>query len=389
MPATPWQAEPGALSIALVTPSYPPHIGGIERHVEELAHGLTEQGVRVDVITTTTPLNRNAQHPGHAEVSGVRVHRFRRMGGQALFCATPDLVAWMRRNAKRWSVIHAHSYHTPIALQAAIVSRWSGVPLIFTPHYHGTGHSRLRRALHTPYRIAGSWLMRSAQRVICMSQVERELIQRHFGTGLPTRVVPPGVDVSDILGSRPATQEPQSEPHLILAAGRLEAYKQVDRLVDSLAFLPSEYRVVITGTGPEQARLAERAAALGVGARVALLGAVSRAELLSWYHRAGTFVTLSRHEAFGLVLLEAAVAGCAVIASDISAHRETAGYVPAERVTFVDRDCSPRELARAIAASPRFMPDPSVDSWPIPTWGGAVDGALGCYRSALQDAHQR
>ena len=226
--------------------------------------------------------------------------------------------------------------------------------------------------------------MRHAERVICMSQAERELIHRHFGPGLAIQVVPPGVDVSDILSARPTSREAESARHLILAAGRLEGYKQVDCLVEALVFLPAEYQVVIAGSGPEQTRLAERAAALGVADRVALLGVVSRAQLLDWYHRAETFVTLSRNEAFGLVLLEAAVAGCAVIASDIPAHRETAGYVPGERVMFVNKDCSPRELAHAIAQGRRPVAACGVDSWPIPTWEGAVDGALGCYRSVLQ-----
>jgi len=367
-----------------VTPSYPPFIGGIERHVEELARGLTERGVRVDVITTI-PFDGQLREARTQEVApGVSVHRFRRMGGRALFWAAPDLVGWMRRNARRWSVIHAHSYHTPVALQAALVSRWSGVPLVLTPHYHGTGHSRLRRALHTPYRMPGRWLMRHAQRVICMSQVERELIHRHFGPAVATQVVPNGVDVSDILAARPLRPVVESGRHLVLSAGRLEAYKRVDCLVECMAHLPSEYQLVIAGTGPEQTRLAERAAALGVGARVSLVGGVSRAELLALYHRAETFVTLSRHEAFGMVLLEAAVAGCAVIASDILAHRETAGYVPAQRVTFVNKDCSPRQLAHVIAAGHRPAAACGVDSWPIPTWEGAVDAALGCYRSVLQ-----
>jgi glycosyltransferase involved in cell wall biosynthesis len=362
-----------------VTPSYPPFIGGIERHVEELAHGLVERGVRVDVITTT-PFEHH--HPDTWQ--GVIVHRFRRIGGQALFCAAPDLVRWMRLNARRWSVIHAHSYHTPVALQAALVSRLSGIPLVLTPHYHGTGHSRLRRALHTPYRMPGHWLMHHAQRVICMSRVERELIRRHFGPAVATQVVPNGVDVADILAARPLRPVVEPGRHLVLSAGRLETYKRVDCLVECMAFLPSEYHLVIAGTGPEQTRLAERAAALGVGARVSLVGGVSRAELLALYHRAETFVTLSHHEAFGMVLLEAAVAGCGVIASDIPAHRDTAGYLPEGRVTFVDRDSSPRELARAIAQGKRPMAASGVDSWPIPTWAEAVDGALACYRSVLQ-----
>lgn len=53
-----------------------------------------------------------------------------------------------------------------------------------------------------------------------------------------------------------------------------------------------------------------------------LLGALEPAERARWLRAAPVFVTASRYEPFGLPVLEAAQAGCALVLSDIPAHQE-------------------------------------------------------------------
>jgi glycosyltransferase involved in cell wall biosynthesis len=63
------------------------------------------------------------------------------------------------------------------------------------------------------------------------------------------------------------------------------------------------------------------------GARIALrharaLGTLGEAELSAWLARGPVFVSLARYEPFGLAVLEAAQAGCALVLSDIPSFRE-------------------------------------------------------------------
>ena len=95
----------------------------------------------------------------------------------------------------------------------------------------------------------------------------------------------------------------------MLAAGRLEHYKQAHRLIRTIPALPTEYDVVVIGEGPARQGMEQLGRKLGVADRVRMLGYVSRAELLDWYATADVFVTLSQHEAFGITLLEAALRG--------------------------------------------------------------------------------
>ena len=39
------------MKIAMIVNSYPPHLGELESHIENLAHGLAEQGHRMWVLT--------------------------------------------------------------------------------------------------------------------------------------------------------------------------------------------------------------------------------------------------------------------------------------------------------------------------------------------------
>ena len=57
-------------------------------------------------------------------------------------------------------------------------------------------------------------------------------------------------------------------------------------------------------------------------ANLVMHGRVERAEVDGWMRRATVYVAPSRYEPFGLAPLEAALAGCALVLSDIATFRE-------------------------------------------------------------------
>ncbi|HJZ47909.1 MAG TPA: glycosyltransferase family 4 protein [Roseiflexaceae bacterium] len=365
--------------IALVTHRYAPAIGGVERVVEHLARGLARRGIAVEVITTdpTRQLSRVEQR------GGVLVRRFPTLANDSVYYVAPRMAAWLKRNAARFALIHAHSYHTALAPQAALAAWGAGTPLLLSPYYHGGGHTPLRRALHLPYRVAGHWMVRQARRLIYISEAERALFERHFGPGQASLVAPCGVEIDQLLAAQPHARPPGRK--VILAVGRLEAYKQADRLVTALPLLPPEYELVVIGSGPQRSRLDQLAVELGVRERLRLLDHVSQPDLLSWYRSADVFASLSRHESFGMTLLEGAAAGAPIVASDIPAHREVAGYAPADRAIFVDTDCAAAELSRALELACRQGRADDSTSWRLPSWDGMVDALAACYQDVIGD----
>jgi len=120
--------------------------------------------------------------------------------------------------------------------------------------------------------------------------------------------------------------------------GTLEPRKDVGTLVDAFARVVEAHDVPhrLVLVGPDgwlegQAEAAQRATALGD--RVTFTGPVTPDRLRALYRGADVFALPSRHEGFGLPVLEALAQGTAVLASDLPVLREVAGtaarYAPA------------------------------------------------------------
>lgn len=132
-------------------------------------------------------------------------------------------------------------------------------------------------------------------------------------------------------------------PYLV-CAGNAFPYKNLDRLLESLSYLPKEMSFV--NPSPKSAfqdRLREKAEKLGVGKRLILPGFVTDEELSVLYHNAVAYVMPSLSEGFGLPALEAMASKLPVIISDIPVLREVCG----DNVLYVDPN-NPQDIAEKI-----------------------------------------
>jgi glycosyltransferase involved in cell wall biosynthesis len=300
------------MRISLVSPGFPPQLGGVEVVVGNLADALFGHCHQVTVYAQRP---RGSSFPASHDYS---VHRFADWTGSAEFPVAPALARALWRDRGSTDVIHAHSFHAVPAMMAATVPK---VPLVFTPHFHAVGHTRAASALHVVYDPLAALLFRRADRVTCVSAAESELLLRRYPSVEPRlSIVPLGVDTRAILAAEPV----DTDRPIVLVAGRLEPYKRVDTAIRAFASMRQDARLVVCGTGSHRPALERLVGELGIAPRVSFLGQVSDAELRRWQRTATSTVSLSAREAFGLVLLEAAVAGSRVVASDIPAHAELA-----------------------------------------------------------------
>lgn len=361
--------------VALISHRYAPDLGGVERVVEEQARELVQRGVPVEVITCD-PLQRL---PKFEVLDGVVVRRFPTIARDSVYCVAPQLGAWLVERAARFSVLYAHSFHTPLAFLAALAARTRHVPLLISPHYHGTGHTRLRSWLHIPYRPFAWWTLQTASQVICNTRTEEALVRRHFGRRVRTSVVPNGVDTQALAGARVTSSRNGRAGIEVLSVGRLDGYKAVERLVGAVQHLPAGSRLVVVGEGSHRGELERQVHALGISGQVAFVGRVHREDLLAYYRSADVFASLSRHESFGLAVLEGGVAGLPVLASDLPAHREVAEYMAPGRVQFVSHDTPSREVARRLEETAAIGRTSDLRGWPLPTWAAQVDAIMAYY----------
>ena len=124
------------MKVALVSAHYPPFAGGVESHVEEIAKRLADRGASVEVLTH----HDDPGLPDTEKRDGVLVRRYKVAMTSQHFGLSPAVWGALIRQRRQYDVIHVHGYHSAAPLTTAL----AGVsPIVFTPHYHGTGHSSI------------------------------------------------------------------------------------------------------------------------------------------------------------------------------------------------------------------------------------------------------
>jgi glycosyltransferase involved in cell wall biosynthesis len=345
------------MRIAQVVSSYYPRLGGVETHVRRIAEACAVAGDEVTVLTHGDGDAMTVEETGPA-----RVLRFPRTVPSARYPLSLPLFRHLGGQAEEFDVVHAHSYHT-LACHAAARS---GLPFVFTPHYHGTGHTLAAALMHRVYRPAGARLFSRADAVICVSRAEGDLVAGDFPAAAEKiRLIPNGTDLRPAHG-RPAPNSPAGVPGgapVLLTIGRLERYKNVDLIIRAFQALRAAATLIVVGDGPDRPRLEK----LGDG-RVRFTGRVSDAGLDALLVSADVVTSASDHEAFGLVVADGLTAGARVVASRIPAHLEVGRLAGADApITYAD----PRNTAEytaALAAALARGKASAGRAW-LPSWG--------------------
>lgn len=224
-------------------------------------------------------------------------------------------------------------------------------PLVVTVHdaaarVHPEAFPRRGRSFHRAgLRAAAA----RADAVITGSRAAAEEIVTHGAIPADkVRIVPYCVVAPTDVASRPPFG---LDGPYVLWVGSLEPRKGVGTLVAAMARLaragrhPGVVTVLAGYQGWLSSGLVDAADVETLGPSLRQLGPLSEADLWALYRHASLFAFPSRHEGFGLPVLEAMSQATPVVASDIPALRETAGeaawLVAAERA---------EEWAEAIAA---------------------------------------
>jgi glycosyltransferase involved in cell wall biosynthesis len=144
--------------------------------------------------------------------------------------------------------------------------------------------------------------------------------------------------------------------NLVLCAARLEPRKAVDVLMSAMVDVRARFpdvRLEIAGDGDERPRLERLVHELGLVDVVTFRGGLKRDAMPDYYERGTVFVLPSRgDEGLPKVVVEAALAGCALVGTDV---RGTAELITPDVTGELVPPDDPRALASAIA---RLLEDP-------------------------------
>lgn len=122
------------------------------------------------------------------------------------------------------------------------------------------------------------------------------------------------------------TPTQRADPARVVGAGRLVPEKGFDLLVLAFAEIADEFPDVlleIAGDGPQLTSLEKLAASLGISERVRFRGWIQNYGMPGFFAGAQAAVLPSRsNEGLGMVLVEAGLAGCALVGTDVGGIRD-------------------------------------------------------------------
>jgi len=309
--------EPDAASSAAASPKIAIYLqdlvdGGAERMMLNLAGGMADAGVAVDLVLVRASGPFMSMIPDNVRLVD--------LGGRRTMLSIPALARYLRRERPA-AVLSALIHVNVAAVMAAYLSGHGSRVVVSersTISQEATEISAF--TIHAAYRLV-PWVYPRADGIIAVSRGAAEDLARYCR--LPDERI--AVINNPVVGPSLARQaaEPLDHswfapgaPPVILSVGRLSPEKEFDTVIRAVAELAPRrlVRLMILGEGTERPALEALIGELGLGDRVLLPG--FDANPYAYMARAAVLVLSSRWEGSPNVLVEAMACGTPVVATD-------------------------------------------------------------------------
>ena len=286
--------------------------GGAERVMVNLAQGMAERGLPVDIVLAAAEGTFLGQLPPAIRVVDLKAPR-------VLWSLGP-LTGYLRRERPR-VLVSSMSHANVVALWAARLAGRT-TPVV------ATVHNTMSQSTPQQGRVAsGIWpyLLRTfypwAACVVAVSRGAADDFARTSGfpRGRVEVVYNPVITPGMVALSRQAPDHPwfaPGEPPVVLGVGRLTRQKDFPTLIRAFAEVRRRRpaRLIILGEGEDRPALVALAKELGVSDDLALPGFEENA--LAYMARSGVFALSSAWEGLPTVLIEALASGTRVVSTD-------------------------------------------------------------------------
>ena len=322
------------MKILMLTWEYPPRIvGGIARVVHDLSKRLIKDGHEVTVITY-----RDGNVPEYENDKGVEVYRV-----DNYMIHPNNFIDWiMQLNfnmiAKAteiinkeggFDVIHAHDWLVTYAAKS--LKQSFNLPMVATIHATEAGRNSGIHDDTQRYINDTEWLLTyEATEVIVNSNYMKGHVQGLFGLPFDKiSVIPNGINLNNFTGIERdydfRRRFAMDNEKIILYVGRLVYEKGVQHLISAMPKILDHYhdsKLVIAGKGGMLDELKAQVDSMGLSNKVYFTGYLNQKEVQKMYRCADVAVFPSTYEPFGIVALEAMLAGIPTVVSDIGGLNE-------------------------------------------------------------------
>ncbi len=314
------------MNILMMTNTYLPFVGGVERSVETFTAEFRKQGHQVIIVAPT--YGRTDER----EEGVIRVPAIQHFNGTDFSVQLP-IPGVLSAALKNFHPHIIHSHHPYLLGDSALrLAAQHQIPIVFTFHtfyekytHYVPGNSpalkRFVSALATGYANL-------CDTVIAPSRAVAEEIVRR-GVDSPVEVIPTGIDTArfqhgDRQGMR-ATCKLPSDAFVVGFVSRLAPEKNVgflSRAVCELMQRESRVHFLLVGNGPSENEMASYFEQCRLLDRFHHVGTLVGQQLVDAYHAMDVFAFASNTETQGLVLTEALASGVPVVGLDFPVVEE-------------------------------------------------------------------
>ncbi len=359
-------------------------VGGLFRHVMDLARAQAERGHRVGLIADSTTGGERAA-AALAAIAPLMAHGITRipMSRQVGPGDWKPVLHTMRRAAAvQADVLHGHGAKGGAYARLALGNRRA--IRVYTPHGGSLWFSKdtLKGKI---YLGSEKLFMRRSDLLLYESQFSADASRANIGEpACLVRVVHNGLSRAEFQPVMPAPDATD-----IVFVGELRELKGVDLLIDAIATLRRKGRpltATLVGDGPDRDAFIAQAAQAGLGNAIKFPGAMNARQAFSLGR---LMVVPSRAESLPYIVLESIAAQMPLITTRVGGIPEIYGPLADELITpnsvddlvaaIADTLDHPERLARRMRTlNERVATLFSIDAM--------VDGVLDGYRAALDKA---
>lgn len=295
---------------------YPPDTGGIESTIYEITEGLNKRGMVCDVLCSNNKNNYSEEFI-QKDTYSYKVFRVKSLGKKFSTSIAPQMITKLREIIKYYDIIHIH-HPDPMAALALFLSNHKKKKVFL--HWHSDIVKQ--RFLLPFYLPLLRWLQKRADIIIATTEKYIQESEQLKDFKEKCIAIPLGVNKSNFLIDQKKINEIKKKyknKKIIFSLGRFVYYKGFEYLIEASKYLPYDYVVLIGGDGPLKDKYLDIISKNKLSEKVYLLGKISQEDLGNYYSACNIFClpSITKSEAFGLVIVEAMSFGKPIIATKI------------------------------------------------------------------------
>jgi len=318
--------------LCIVTHTFLPHVGGIERVVYEQSKRLLKRNFEPMVVT-----NR-IDTPKSYVVDGINVECYESLNtgfrlGIPYSIPTPTSLGTFLKAVKSSKIVHAHGHPYLTSLLAAKLAKRYSKPFVLTQHNTFIEYDSIFDNVERLNDLAvGKETLKEADKIITVSNATKDYVLSLGAKPEKIKVLHNGVDLvhfRPLAGKREEMRRKLGIPQnstVVLTVRRLVYKNGVDTLLESANIAAKKNPDIVflaVGKGPDMENMREKIKQLGLEKNLRLAGFVSDEDLPFYYNAADFFVLPSKSgEGLPLVALEAMACGLPLIATNVGGISE-------------------------------------------------------------------